>query len=243
MSDLIQVIGDSNCGDCSQSIKIKGCANNVPYLQIVTSTGISPATVTFINLIDGVISATAPVGYATGDCPAYEEVDLVKTNWLPICVAGVQWYVLESSTYNNATLTETTPVKLYKQGANGAVVTTAPVGTIVDGTCVIPTQQTLQSGGVSIASGTLAGTLGPDGTIWNNPGNLRSVTVRARRSNTSNAVPGSGSNQVMVQTTNNKVILFTNESATWSVEDGNIQDFVYVECLVNSAALVIYNFI
>ncbi len=120
-----------------------------------------------------------------------------------------------------------------------------PVGdTVSAGACDLSTVSlTVQSGGVSIASGTFAATLGPDGTIWNNPGNLKSVTVRARRSNNNNAIPGSGANQVMVQTTNIKVILLTNESATWSVEDGNIQDLVYVECLANSAALVIYNFI
>lgn len=106
---------------------------------------------------------------------------------------------------------------------------------------ITTTQLTLKSGGVSIANGTLATSLGPDGTIWNNPGNLRSVTIRARRSTGTDAVPGSGANQVLIQTTDNKVVLLNGESVTFSVEDGNIQDLVYVDTLNNSAALVIYN--
>jgi len=98
-----------------------------------------------------------------------------------------------------------------------------------------------KSGILSIANGTFATNLGPDGTIWNNPGGLRSVTIRARRSNGTDAIPGSGANQVLIQTTDNKGVLLTNESVTFSVEDGNIQDFVYVDTLNNAAALIIYN--
>ncbi|MDP5044164.1 MAG: hypothetical protein NWQ06_04195, partial [Leeuwenhoekiella sp.] len=43
------------------------------------------------------------------------EIDYVHTNWLPICVDGVQWYVAESSTFNNATGTESTSIKIYKE--------------------------------------------------------------------------------------------------------------------------------
>jgi hypothetical protein len=99
----------------------------------------------------------------------------------------------------------------------------------------------LYSGSLSIASGTYATLLGPDGTLWNNPGNLKSVTIYARKSNSSDAVVGSGANQVLVITTDNKYILLEGESATYSVEDGNIQDFVSVECLKNSACLIVYN--
>lgn len=98
-----------------------------------------------------------------------------------------------------------------------------------------------KSGILSIANGTFATNLGPDGTIWNNPGGLRSVTIRARRSNGTDAIPGSGANQVLIQTTDNKGVLLTNESVTFSVEDGNIQDFIYVDTLNNAAALIIYN--
>lgn len=69
------------------------------------------------------------------------ELDLVKTNWLPICVNGTDtWYVAETSTFNNTTGSETTPVKIYKQWANGTISFTAPVGTITEGYCVVPQQ-------------------------------------------------------------------------------------------------------
>ena len=104
--------------------------------------------------------------------------------------------------------------------------------------------ETIKSGSVSIANGTFATNLGPDGATWNNPGNLKSVTILARKSNTSNAIPGAGGiNQVLIQTTSNKAVLLTGESVTFSVEDGNIQDFVYVDTLENAAALVVYNYI
>lgn len=82
----------------------------------------------------GTEQATQPTGWKAGPC---DEVDLIKTNWLPICVGGVQWYVAESSTYNNASLTESTPTKIYKQGANGAITTTEPVGAITEGYCPV----------------------------------------------------------------------------------------------------------
>ena len=68
-------------------------------------------------------------------CNWQVETDMIATNWLPICVNGVQWYVAETSTYNNTTNIETAPVKRYKQGANGIITNIAPVGTIVEGYC------------------------------------------------------------------------------------------------------------
>jgi hypothetical protein len=99
----------------------------------------------------------------------------------------------------------------------------------------------MRSGGVSIADGTYASLLGPDGTTWSNPGNLRSVTILARKSNGNDAIPGSGANQVMVSTVYNKIILLEGESITYSVEDGNIQDISDVTCLKDAAALVVFN--
>lgn len=122
---------------------------------------------------------------------------------MPICVDGKQWYVAEEYTFNNTTEAKTLIGKIYKEGANGVPSAILPIGIIIDGTCDIPTQQTLRSGGVSIAEGTFATTLGPDGTTWTNTGNLRSITVRARRSNNNDTVPGSGANQVMIQVTYN----------------------------------------
>lgn len=93
----------------------------------------------------------------------------------------------------------------------------------------------------SIANWTFAATLWPDGTIRNNPWNLKSVTIRARRSNGIDAFPWSWANQVLIQTTDIKLVLLTNESVTYSVEDGNIQDLIYVDTLWNAAALITYN--
>lgn len=64
-----------------------------------------------------------------------QEKDLLKSNWLPICISGVQWYVSEQSVYNNTTESESAIVKIYKQGANGSVTITAPVGSITEGYC------------------------------------------------------------------------------------------------------------
>ncbi len=63
------------------------------------------------------------------------ETDLIKTNWLPICISGSQWYVAEYSTFNNNTLIESTVFKIYKQGANGVIVTTLPIGPVIEGYC------------------------------------------------------------------------------------------------------------
>jgi hypothetical protein len=104
---------------------------------------------------------------------------------------------------------------------------------------------TLKSGSLSLADGTFAAGLGPDGTSWNvaslGTSLLRSITISARKSNTTDANFGSGFNQVGIITTYNKTVLLTGESVTFSAEDGNIQDFIEVVCMKNSAALVIYN--
>ena len=70
-------------------------------------------------------------------CNPQLEIDLQKTNWLPICISGVQWYVAENSTIDNATGSETSIVKIYKQRANGAITTTVPAGiaTAQEGYC------------------------------------------------------------------------------------------------------------
>lgn len=60
---------------------------------------------------------------------------LSKLNWLPYCIDNVQWYVAEVSTFNSQTLQESTPIKIYKQGADGSVTITAPVGSITEGYC------------------------------------------------------------------------------------------------------------
>jgi hypothetical protein len=122
----------------------------------------------------------------------------------------------------------------------GAPYTASGAETI--GACsVVPAQTTMLSGGYSIANGTWTGTLGPDGTNWSNPGNLRSVTVRARKGSNTDAIVGNG-NQVVIVTSLNKYVLFPEDGAvTYSVEDGNIQDISGVNADGDAAALVIVN--
>lgn len=106
---------------------------------------------------------------------------------------------------------------------------------------VCTTTKIITSWGVSIAGWNYSNLMWPDWTNRNNPWWLKSITIRARKSNSIDTIPWSWANQVMIVTTNNKFILLTNETITYSVEDWNIQDIVSVECLKNSAALVIYN--
>jgi hypothetical protein len=70
-----------------------------------------------------------------------DEIDFIHTNWLPICIGGVQWYVAEEYTFNNTTLIKRLVGKVYKQGANGAIGVAVPVGVIVEGSCSIVTQR------------------------------------------------------------------------------------------------------
>lgn len=137
MSDITLVDYDAqtSCSSCNSCTKIKGCAAGVPYLQIIETNETSPANVTFINLLTGAVTTVAPVGYTTGECPAYQEVDLVQTEWQPICVSGVQWFTATQKVFNNSTglVVSTTPI--YKLGPTGTETLTAPVGTIVNGSC------------------------------------------------------------------------------------------------------------
>jgi len=69
-------------------------------------------------------------------CNPQLEFDLIKTNWIPICVNGSQWYVSEQSVIDNSNGSETS-VKIYKNGANGIITTTLPAGTINEGNCIV----------------------------------------------------------------------------------------------------------
>ena len=82
---------------------------------------------------NGVRNATPLVEVSAISCGVVEN-DLVRTNWLPICVDGAEWYVGERSEFNNTTGVETL-VKVYKEGADGAIVLVAPTGTITEGYC------------------------------------------------------------------------------------------------------------
>jgi hypothetical protein len=119
------------------------------------------------------------------------EIDLLKTNWLPICVNGSQWYVAEQSTINNSTGAETL-VKIYKQGANGSISTSTPVGTIVEGYCQILTTAengsqnritaALALNSVTVANPTFTGAR--DVTVYNS----KNVTVAFEYTTTINGI-------------------------------------------------------
>lgn len=223
--------------------EVEICVDGITAIQktVIDSSGVEVIT---YKTTDGLILA-APVSFTYGKCESTTsnlEIDNDTISWLPICVAGVQWFVGDIIQTDNST-GEYTSSKVYKLGASGNIVTVQPTGVIINGNCSdLPI--TLKSGAESIANGTLASTLGPDGTTWlaSSVGatNLRTVTVLARRSNTTNATL-TGGNKVVVTTTDGAVTLLTGESITFSAEDGNIQDFVGVTTIGNSAALVIYN--
>ena len=116
------------------------CLAGVPTIRkssTNTATGVS--TITWTTVTGTVVTPSQlEINAATfGACPpvVIPEQDLIKTNWLPICVGGVQWYVAESSTFNNDTAIEGVITKIYKQGAAGTITTTAPVGATVEGYC------------------------------------------------------------------------------------------------------------
>lgn len=97
-----------------------------------------------------------------------DDIELVKTNWLPICVDGVEWYVQDVSLYNSKTGIESGVAKSYKEGADGAIVTVAPTGLVItEGYCpavVTPSVQVDQTH--VLVSGT-----------GNVPAGLKTVTI------------------------------------------------------------------
>ena len=67
------------------------------------------------------------------------EIDKLITNRLPICISWVTRYVADEYNIDNETGVKTVIGKLYKQGANGTVVNTAPVniGLATDWYCAV----------------------------------------------------------------------------------------------------------
>ena len=120
-----------SCGITRKNIeKIKHSDNSIRWVEDSSD---------LQNLID---FDTTGWDVVPGICPVpiIPEIDLIKDNWLPYCVDGIQWYVKEVSTFNNNTAIESTPTKIYKQGADGTIVTTAPTGTVIEeGYCSIKT--------------------------------------------------------------------------------------------------------
>jgi hypothetical protein len=212
---------------CDKPLFIKNCdvvpptpviRHDVEYVENQATGFLDKVTYTWI---DGVLQplVTVQTTYTLETKPKDVEVSTV-------CNTTTGFYDLIERIYNS----------------DGTLSTQTITATTIGCLEAAPAPLQLQSGGVSIASGTLAATLGPDGVDWTNAGNLKSITIRARRSNTNNALPGNG-NQVIITTSINKVVLLTNESATYSVQDDNIQSLQRVDCIGNSAALIIYNFI
>jgi len=108
----------------------------IRYRQIVFVNAETSAVIGTIWL-DGTGTAIAAPSNVE-PCADADEIDLIYTNWLPICVDGVQWYVAEKLTFNNVSAIEGVAEKIYKQGADGAIVTTAPIGTVItEGVCKV----------------------------------------------------------------------------------------------------------
>lgn len=124
---------DSNI-PCSEPLPFPPDIEKLDRCDAVTGTIITDVyryvTDSVTNLTTSTILSSIDTGIACNE----QEIDKIVTNWLPICVDGVQWYVAESFLFNNIDQTETV-VKIYKEGANGAIVTAAPAGTITNGSC------------------------------------------------------------------------------------------------------------
>ena len=122
----------SNCYQDATDNSIKYTA--VSLLNVGVTPIVSVGTIWY-NAAGVVIAAPVNVE----PCAAPTEFDVVPSNWLPLCVDGVQWYVRESQVIDNNLGTVTITNKEYKQGANGTIVTTAPTGTtITEGVCEAP---------------------------------------------------------------------------------------------------------
>ena len=145
-SQIFEQDGVTPVADGSILVKCEMDIEDVEFcFQDITDTSIRYRQVLFVNTATNAVVSTiwldgtgaaivAPTNIEA--CIDSAELDLIKTNWLPICVDGVQWFVAEQSTFNNTTGVESLPVKIYKQGADGAIVTTAPAGTVIaDGYC------------------------------------------------------------------------------------------------------------
>lgn len=92
-----------------------------------------------------------------GDCTPAQvtELDVVVSNWLPVCVDGVQWYSRESQVVDNTLGSITSTTKEYKQGADGTISTTAPTGTVIaQGTCTTASTTTQRIHENFVATGT-----------------------------------------------------------------------------------------
>ncbi len=205
--------------------------SNLPYLQIVGFNNQTGAATITNTALDGVTSYT-PV--TPSRCSDRERYDVTGTT--EYCDGGVSLY--GTAIYDVTTVPPTLVTTIYRN-AGGTVVT--PSGAVQIGKCSTAAS-TYTARGVSIAAGTFAATLGPDGTTWVAPATLKSVTVGARRSNTTDA-RNTAANRVQINFANGSyIVLLTNEIRTWSVEDLNLLGGITnVQTVGNAAALVNYN--
>lgn len=108
-------------------------------VHIVDNTDGGSSVVTEYTLNGTAWSTTVPTGtIVLGECPLevvpQTEIDVTYSNWLPVCIGNVQWYIAEKLSVENDTGTETV-TKVYKEGADGTPTDTAPVGIQTQGYC------------------------------------------------------------------------------------------------------------
>ena len=144
---------------------------------------------------------------------------------------------------NKSAPTDIVSIVYYVNQTTGATLSTQPSPR---NPCPAPAVISLniQSAWVSIADWTYAALLWPDGISWTNSWNLKSVSIKARKGTNNDAILWSWASQIVINTLSNKFVLFPDDGAiTYSVDDGNIQEFLSVKCIKNSAALVIFNYL
>ncbi|MGL4977950.1 MAG: hypothetical protein ACRC5G_08040 [Cetobacterium sp.] len=159
-----------------------------------------------------------------------------ETIRLQACANGIPYIILLDKNTNAVT---------YLNLSTNTISNTSPVNLQV-GSCSVVSNalitKTIKTGSLSIADGTFATSLGFNGTSYTPAIILKSITISARKSNTSDSNPATIGNKVVITTTDGDTVLLTGESVTFSAEDNNILNFISVTCKENSAALVIYNY-
>jgi hypothetical protein len=129
-------------------------------------------------------------------------------------------------------------IRSYYTTTSGLVVT-PDAGSWTPGSCGADAMQ-LPAGAVSIANGTYAATLGPNGSNWFPPAGLKSVTVYARHAATNDdATSGGSPGRVEVYVNSNVFMMLDGESFTWSVDDpDDLTTLTEVRCTADAAATV-----
>lgn len=74
--ELIQPLGN-DCKECETCTKLIGCANGVPYMELINLAG-GTTVVTWVNLETGAVFSTLPVNFQVGECPPEMDVDIIS---------------------------------------------------------------------------------------------------------------------------------------------------------------------